>query len=233
MRRLRFALLAALLIGIIAVAAWWLMGGQSDSNILIRRWLENPGANPDLKLSAKLICPGAPFLLPSEGFIGLLWADPAGPYTVLNRHSGIDIFGAGAPGTVPVYAAADGFLTRLPDWKSTIIIRHNDPLEPGRIIWTYYTHLANRDGSRSFIVEDFPPGTAGAFVQQGTLLGYQGEFSGTGPPIAMHVHFSIVRSDDNGAFLNEAQLENTLDPSPYLGMKLNLLDGAVHPAACT
>ncbi len=25
-------------------------------------------------------CPGAPFILPAEGFVGLLYADPRGPY---------------------------------------------------------------------------------------------------------------------------------------------------------
>lgn len=38
----------------------------------------------------------------------------------------------------------------------------------------------------------------------------------------MHLHFSIVKDDGNGRFLNELRIENTLDPSPYL----RLLGGA-------
>jgi murein DD-endopeptidase MepM/ murein hydrolase activator NlpD len=179
-------------------------------------------------------CPGAPFILPSDGLIGLLWNDPAGPYTILNTHTGLDIFGDGGPGSVPVYAAYDGYLSRLAGWRSSVIIRHDDPLLPGRIIWTYYTHMASRDGAQSFIVPDFPAGTAGVWVTQGTLLGYQGEYAGSSPaPIGLHLHFSIVLSDDDGAFLNEARLSSTLDPSPYLGMPLNIADWPQRPITCS
>jgi hypothetical protein len=34
----------------------------------------------------------------------------------------------------------------------------------------------------------------------------------------MHLHFSVVRAAGDGSFLNETLLENTLDPSPYLGI---------------
>jgi hypothetical protein len=57
------------------------------------------------------------------------------------------------------------------------------------------------------------------------LLGYQGVWSGH--PLkpgwryvrtcGMHLHFSVVRAASDGSFLNETVLENTLDPSPYLG----------------
>jgi hypothetical protein len=71
-------------------------------------------------------------------------------------------------------------------------------------------------------------------VRQGELLGYQGEFAGAGAPIAMHLHFSIVRSGADGQFLNEAVLANTLDPSPYFGLRLRLEDEPQpRPLACT
>jgi hypothetical protein len=134
---------------------------------------------------------------------------------------------------MPVYAAYRGYLSRLPDWKSSVIIRHDDPLQPGRAIWTYYTHMASRDGSRSFITTDFPPGTSETWVERGTLLGYQGEYAGTGrAPIGLHVHFSIVLSDEDGAFRNEAFLSNTLDPSPYLGMPVNIAGLPNRPIGC-
>jgi hypothetical protein len=206
---------------------------QSDSNRFIQRWFNDRAARAALITMQRTPCEGAPFLLPSDGLIGLLWRDPAGPYSVLRRHTGVDIFGDGAPGAVPVYAAYSGALTRLPDWVSTVIIRHNDPLHPGRTIWTYYTHMASQDGRQSYIADRFPPGTSDVPVEQGTLLGYQGEYAGAGRvPIGMHVHFSIVRSEPDGSFKNEARLGNTLDPSPYLGMPLNISARPQRPIRC-
>jgi len=211
---------------------WYVRGGGSDSNSYIREWFVAPIMRPQLSTAGGIACEGAPFILPSDGFIGLLWSDPARPYSVLRRHTGIDIFGDGESGTVANYAAYDGYLTRLPDWKSTVIIRHDDPLNLGQTIWTYYTHMANDDGSQSFIVDEFPAGTTAKWIEQGTLLGYQGTYSGTGPPIGMHLHFSIVKADNNDAFLNEALLDNTLDPSPYLGLPLNMGDSPARPIRC-
>jgi peptidoglycan LD-endopeptidase LytH len=205
---------------------------RSDSNVYIRRWLREPSTRPGLATDQVEPCPGAPFLLPSTGFIGLLWADTARPYHVLRRHSGIDIFGDGGPGEVPVVAAYDGYLTRRDDWLASVIIRHHDPLRPGEIIWTYYTHLANSRSLESYIVEDFPPGTEEVYVERGTLLGYQGDYNGSGVPIATHLHFSIVRSEEDGSFRNEAVLGNTLDPSPYLGLPLRLGDRPERPIRC-
>lgn len=220
-----------LLVGVLlALAAFWLWRWYSghdvsDSNTYIRQWLVAPDSHTQLNSAALVACPGAPFILPSEGFIGLLWADPAAPYTLFQRHTGIDIFGRGNPGTVPIYAAYDGYLSRLADWRSTVIIRHDDPLQSGRTIWTYYTHMASRDGQESYIAPAFPPGTHEVYVEQGTLVGYQGDYNGNSFPIAMHLHFSIVTSDEAGNFRNEAILGNTLDPSPYFGMPLNMAQG--------
>ena len=119
-------------------------------------------------------------------------------------------------------AAYPGYLTRLPDWKSTVIIRiPDDPLQPGRQIWTYYTHMADQEGI-SFIAPSFPQGVNEIFVEAGTLLGYQGDFSGNPDnPTGVHLHFSIVKDDREGRFTNELDIDNTYDPSPYLGLLLN------------
>jgi hypothetical protein len=116
----------------------------------------------------------------------------------------------------------DGYLTRLPEWKSSLIIRiPDDPLQPGRQIWLYYTHMADPGGT-SLIDSRFSPGADEIPVKAGDLLGYQGNFSGTpGAPTGVHLHFSIVLDDGMGHFKNELEIQNTLDPSPYLGMKLN------------
>lgn len=205
---------------------------QSNSPEAIGAWFDDAAHRPGLT-TPREACPGAPFVLPSEGLIGLLWRDPAAPYNLFRRHTGLDIFGDGKPGEVPVYAAYDGYLTRLPDWKATVIIRHDDPLQPGRIIWTYYTHMAPADGSTSYVSEAFPPGTQDVWVEQGTLLGFQGEYSGsTLRPVGLHVHFSIVTSETDGSFKNEAALGNTLDPSPYFGMALNISSQPDRPIRC-
>ena len=82
-------------------------------------------------------CPGAPWALPTSGVLGVLWNDTrVAPYGPGHPHTGVDIFGDGPEETVPVYAVADGWLTRLPGWKSAVIIRHEDPLRPGETVWT-------------------------------------------------------------------------------------------------
>ncbi len=164
-------------------------------------------------------CGDAPFVIPTDGFIGYLWDDS---FRIGHHHQGIDIF-SGNPGHVtPVVAAYPGYLTRMSDWKSSLIIRiPDDPINPGRQIWTYYTHMASPEGE-SFIVSDFPPGTQEVYVEAGTLLGYQGNYSGTpGNPVGVHLHFSIVKDDGQGGFKNELEIENTLDPTPYFGLPLN------------
>jgi hypothetical protein len=81
--------------------------------------------------------------------------------------------------------------------------------------------MADEAGS-SLIVEAFPPGTSETPVTAGTLLGYQGNFSGSPDnPTGIHLHFSIVLDDGQGGFRNELEIDNTLDPSPYLGLPLN------------
>lgn len=185
----------------------------------VMSWLRNPSAHPDWAVEAGQRCGDAPFLMPTEGFIGFVWDDS---FRIGHRHQGIDIFGGTDVNQTPVIVAYPGYLTRLPDWKSTLIIRiPEDPLQSQRQIWTYYTHLAGPQGE-SYIAEKFPPGTYEMYVEAGEFLGYQGNYSGTpGNPTGIHLHFSIVLDDGKGQFLNELEIDNTLDPSPYLGIPLN------------
>jgi hypothetical protein len=81
--------------------------------------------------------------------------------------------------------------------------------------------MADSDGN-SYISSAFPPGTQEVFVEAGTLLGHQGNYSGDPyNPVGIHLHFSIVLDDGLGKFLNELEIDNTRDPSPYLGLPLN------------
>lgn len=217
----RYWIILLVILAAAGMGVFWLLrrGFNSPRDQRVTDWINNPAAHPGWALQSGDTCNGAPFQMPTSGYIGYLWDDS---FYVGHRHQGIDIFGGTQPGITPVYAAYDGYLTRLADWKSSLIIRiPNDPLQPGRQIWTYYTHLADPDGG-SLIDAHFPPGSQEVFVTAGTLLGYQGNFSGTpGKPVGVHLHFSIVLDDGQGKFRNELEFTNTLDPSPYFGLQLN------------
>ena len=196
----------------------------------LRAYLGDPAGHANWEIKVGERCPGAPFILPTTGYLGFGYGDS---WRSGQRHQGFDIFGPTGLGQTPVIAAYDGYLTRLPEWKSTVIIRvPDDPLQPGRQIWNYYTHLADAEGN-DFISADFPPGTSEMYVRAGTLLGYQGNYSGNpSNPVGMHLHFSVVKDDGSGRFLNELRIENTLDPSPYLGLAANAEGDWSQPILC-
>lgn len=221
-KTLRLLLSAGIVLAIVAAYFWfrrpqYISNGGRNAQVL--RWIRGGGDVPEWTVKANTRCGEAPFQLPSDGFIGYLWDDSFRPG---HRHQGIDTFGVPTVGITPVYAAYDGYLTRRADWKSTIVIRiPEDPLHPGRQIWTYYTHMADADGN-STILADFPPSTSEVPVKAGALLGYQGNFSGTpGSPVGVHLHFSIVLDNGSGQIRNELDIANTLDPSPYFNLNLN------------
>lgn len=182
-------------------------------------WARNPQSHADWTVNANERCQDSVFQFPTDGYIGFIWGDTFRPG---HTHQGLDIFSGNEAGVTPVYAVYDGYLTRMPDWKSSLIVRiPSNPLKPGEQIWTYYTHLADPDG-RSFISEEFPPGTSEVFVKAGTLLGTMGNYSGNPHnPVGVHLHFSIVKDDGSGKYLNELDFDNTLDPSPFFNLPLN------------
>ena len=183
------------------------------------RYRQDPGSVELTVVDELAQCSDAPFVMPTTGWVGVMYGDSL---LGTREHTGLDIFTLDGNGITPVYAAYDGFVTRLSEWTSAVIIRHpEDPLDSQRQIWTFYTHMADAAGN-SYIVEAIPRGTVELSVKQGTLLGYQGDYNGGSVrQISTHLHFSIVQDDGAGQFLNETYLENTLDPSPYLGMRLN------------
>jgi len=209
------------------VAGYFILRGVTSPSLAadlsrfnrLRTWFSNPAAHADWTIRAGETCANAPFVFPTDGYIGFIWGDSFRPG---HRHQGLDIFGGEAAGVTPVVAAYSGYLSRLTDWKSSLIIRlPEDPLQPGRQIWTYYTHMADADG-RSYIFPEYPPGTSEVYVEAGTPLGYQGNYSGDPDnPTGVHLHFSIVLDDGQGSFRNELEMRNTLDPSPYFSLPLN------------
>ena len=192
---------------------WW---RTAQRVVRLRQYLANPAAHSDWLVMGGERCGIAPFMMPTTGYVGFLYGDSWRPG---QRHQGIDIFAPTDVGGTAVVAAYAGYLTRLPEWKSSLIIRiPHDPLHAERQIWTYYTHLADAQGN-SLINPDFPPGTHERYVAAGTLLGYQGNYSGDPlHPVGVHLHFSIVLDEGHGHFKNELRIENTLDPAPYLGL---------------
>lgn len=193
-------------------------------------WIRNPASHTDWKIAAGSQCGSAPFQFPTDGFIGFLWGDSMGWRHI---HQGLDIFAGTEIGVTRVISAYPGYLTRLPDWKSAVIVRvPHDPLQLDRQIWLYYTHMADEHGN-SFISTEFPPGTYAVPVDAGTFLGYQGDYSGDpNNPVGVHLHFSIVQDDGKGGFKNELDINNTLDPSPYLGLPVNAYENRDRVPLC-
>jgi len=217
----RFMLISIIIVAVVtaAITAYYLYQPNAARISKFRQWMKDPASHTDWKLLAGSQCGSAPFLFPTDGFAGFLWGDSMGR---LHKHQGIDIFAGTDIGITKVIAAYSGYLTRLSDWKSAVIMRvPNDPLKSERQIWLYYTHMADPNGN-SFIAEEFPAGTSEKFIEAGTLLGYQGDYSGDpNNPVGIHLHFSIIQDDGNGHFKNELDIKNTYDPSPYLGLLLN------------
>jgi murein DD-endopeptidase MepM/ murein hydrolase activator NlpD len=222
--------LIGLLIGVAIYYFFLRRPGQTQRDLRVVEWIDHPSAHPDWVIQARQRCDAAPFLFPTTGYIGYLWGDT---FQAGHPHQGIDIFGGTQPNVTPVYSVYDGYLTRLAGWKSSIIIRiPSDPLQPGRQIWTYYTHMANKEGN-SYISSQFSPGTTDLFVPAGTLLGYEGNYSGIPEnPVGVHLHFSIVKDDGKGGFTNELEIGNTLDPSPYFGLPLNVAQNTDEIPVC-
>jgi polysaccharide pyruvyl transferase WcaK-like protein len=50
--------------------------------------------------------------------------------------------------------------------------------------------------------------------------------------VGVHLHFSIVRDDGSGKYLNELEINNTLDPSLYFGLNLNAKNAPALPVLC-
>ncbi len=215
-------LLGLLLLFLVILRLW--QPAASGQIIRLRQWLDNPQGYPTWSITAGSRCGNAPMLLPTNGYVGFGWDDSFRPG---HRHSGLDIFGPDPENNLtPIVAAYDGYLTREDDWKSTVIIRHPAfPAVPaagiaaGTEIWTYYTHMAARDGTASYIAPGFPPGTHEQFVKAGTLLGRQGNWGGSRWQFTgRHLHFSVVKADATGSYADEREIANTYDPLPLLGL---------------
>ncbi|HEY6074817.1 MAG TPA: hypothetical protein VIV15_15910, partial [Anaerolineales bacterium] len=143
--RIKFVLITfAVAIFTALIYLFYALRPDSARRVQAIAWIRNPSSRPDLLMKAGIRCGEAPFIFPTDGMVGFLWDDSFRPG---HRHQGIDIFAGTDVNIMPVYAAFPGYLTRLGDWVSSVIIRvPEDPLEPSRQIWVYYTHMADRNG---------------------------------------------------------------------------------------
>jgi len=141
-------------------------------------------------------CPGALFVIPSDGTLGWPYLDPAGGEPGYSDvHTGIDILGTTED---DVYAAYDGVVTHK--GNSYVTIYH-----PSLDKDTYYSHLS--------VISVH----VGDPVSRGDPIGKKGSY---GTDVA-HLHFSVKKKDADERYLN-----NTFDPSPYLGANVNYENGA-------
>jgi hypothetical protein len=179
-----------------------------------------PRDSQDIEAIAVSACPGAPWQLPTRGDLGMWWISYQ-----------LNFMGEGYENSEPVYAVADGLLMRGQDWNDAVAIQHDDPLNPGEYVWSFYGDMSSAIGE-SFVSQEFPTNSAGVPVKSGQLLGYQGMWSGSpGMPIWAHLRFAVVEAQDDGTFpsgfmglanasepqSNQVQTRVTMDPSPYLG----------------
>jgi hypothetical protein len=197
----------------------------TEAYILADSLAENLVYKPYVRVVTKTnveICPGTSWRLPTDGSLGVQWKDHI-----------VDFFGQGKEGSIPVYAVADGFLTRETDWVDAVAILHEDPLRPGSRVWSVYAGMAAANGKDSFIVEDFPAGSRGFPVKSGQLLGYQGSWSGTPLwPTWVHTFFAVTKATQSEIFPKNITLPNILDPVPYLGLSLEAGNENPQPLKC-
>ncbi|MGB0387542.1 MAG: M23 family metallopeptidase [Ardenticatenaceae bacterium] len=223
----KYALLSVVLLGLVMALAFWYIRPLRMKRISgIREWFRDPTAHQAWQVHIGERCGEAPMIIPTTGYIGVGWGDGFSPFY---QHTGYDIFSPdGADNVTPIVAAYDGYLTREANWRSAVIIRHPDfptpvdgvDLVDGEQIWTYYTHMASTDGETSYVAAEFPQGTREKFVEAGTILGYQGTWSGNPTsPTGLHLHFSVVTSTPDGAYANETTIRNTYDPALFLGLE--------------
>lgn len=228
-RKLVGALVIGLLLGLAFFLTYEFRSSAARTPYVIG-FINNPADNQNLVIQVGSRCGNAPFIFPTTGLVGYLWDDM---FNAGHRHQGIDVFAGTDVNVTPVISAYPGYLTRLPEWRSSVIVRvPSDPLLPGRQIWLYYTHMADAAGN-SFVDASFPPGTEEQYIDAGIVLGRQGNYSGDpNNPVGVHLHFSVVRDDGLGRFKNELDINNTYDPSPYLGLALSARQNPDHIPVC-
>ena len=149
-------------------------------------------------------CTGSSLYFPVSGIVGWTYGDPASTDTDAHGHrtihTGADIFADAGAGS-PVYAPADGVISRQPGWESVNLVLPavTNVLTGEAGIEIYLTHF------RHVLSQ-------GQTFRAGDIIGFQeGD----------HIHFSV------GAFIgyDDREIDQTQDPSPYFHAALTYNPG--------
>ncbi|MBN2047533.1 MAG: glycosyltransferase family 39 protein [Anaerolineaceae bacterium] len=148
-----------------------------------------PNDSNEGRLNAELSCGAAAgWQAPTRGEFGAVW-----------NTNQLFIYGHGDIGAIPVYAVADGLLYRFDEWQGAVAIQHEDPLQLGKMVWSFYGDMLNVYSGDELVAADFPRGVQAVPVRKGDLIGYQGN-SYMGALEQPHLHFALVPADEDGGF---------------------------------
>ena len=159
--------------------AYWLLRRWSGNPLRDQRvlqWINDPQAHPDWAVQVGQRCGEAPFQLPTSGFIGYLWGDSFRSATVTRASTS----SAGRSPGRSRFARP----RRLPDPPAglEIVADRARPARPAAAGAPDLDllHPHGRPGRQPADRPRFPPGTNEMYIKaEGTLLGHQGNFSGT------------------------------------------------------
>lgn len=166
-------------------------------------------------------CPSSKWRLPSDASLGVQWGDDV-----------LSLFGRSSEGNIPVYAVADGSLTRPDDWTDGVAILHQDPIDSSKTIWAIYGGMANASGE-TLVLEEFSTGAKDIPIKAGQLLGYQGTWSGTSQwPMWKHASFILLDAYGSVTFPRDSASVTFLNPAAYLGLSVDRNNKNLQPMKC-
>ena len=150
--------------------------------------LFEPKDTENVTYPENLTCPDVPYQLPTQANMGMFW-----------KNSQLLMLGSGSR-EIPVYAVADGLLYQFPEWQTAVTIKHKDPLNPGKFIWSFYGDLAPAfNANNPYIPTQFLK-AGGISVKAGDLIGYQGRWLGPTQQTWVHLRFALLPSTADGEF---------------------------------
>lgn len=134
-------------------------------------------------------CPDVPWQIPTEANMGMQW-----------YNGQLLMMGSGRSGEIPVYAIANGFLYQFPGWETAVAIRHDDPFNPGRSIWSFYGDLAPAFNPQHSYIEEKYINAEAVPVNAGDIIGYQGDWLGPNFQTWVHLRFTLLPAEQDGSF---------------------------------
>ncbi|MFW5714096.1 MAG: hypothetical protein ACOCYU_05440, partial [Brevefilum sp.] len=151
--------------------------------------LYEPKDNQKVDYPENLVCPEVPFRLPTQANMGMYW-----------KNGQLLMLGSGRSGEIPVYAVADGLLYQFPSWETAVAVRHKDPLDNEKFIWSFYGDLAPAHNSENPYIESPFLGAGGVPVKAGDLIGYQGRWLSPSQATWVHLRFTLLPGNGDGEF---------------------------------